>query len=70
MTIRVLAIGKKHESWVTEGIDRYEKRMKKPFDLKWQTAAAFIARGRFGAYRGIGAHPVQGGNPGLPDPAR
>ncbi|GAA4366993.1 23S rRNA (pseudouridine(1915)-N(3))-methyltransferase RlmH [Paeniglutamicibacter cryotolerans] len=36
MTIRVLAIGKKHESWVTEGIDRYEKRMKKPFDLKWQ----------------------------------
>lgn len=36
MTIRVLAIGKKHESWVTEGIERYEKRMKKPFDLKWQ----------------------------------
>lgn len=36
MTIRVLAIGKKHESWVAEGIDRYEKRMKKPFDLKWQ----------------------------------
>ena len=36
MTIRVLAIGKKHESWVTEGIDRYEKRMKKPFDVKWQ----------------------------------
>ena len=36
MSIRVLAIGKKHESWVTEGIDRYEKRMKKPFDVKWQ----------------------------------
>ena len=36
MTIRVLAIGKKHESWVSEGIDRYEKRMKKPFDIKWQ----------------------------------
>ena len=36
MTIRVLSIGKKHEPWVTEGIDRYEKRMKKPFDLKWQ----------------------------------
>lgn len=32
----MLAIGKKHESWVTEGIDRYEKRMKKPFDIKWQ----------------------------------
>lgn len=36
MSLRVLAIGKKHESWVTEGIDRYEKRMKKPFDLSWQ----------------------------------
>lgn len=36
MSIRVLAIGKKHESWVSEGIDRYEKRMKKPFDVKWQ----------------------------------
>lgn len=36
MTIRVLAIGKKHESWVSEGIERYEKRMKKPFDIKWQ----------------------------------
>lgn len=36
MTIRVLAVGKKHESWVDEGIERYEKRMKKPFDIKWQ----------------------------------
>ncbi|GAA5226130.1 23S rRNA (pseudouridine(1915)-N(3))-methyltransferase RlmH [Paeniglutamicibacter antarcticus] len=36
MTIRVLAVGKKHESWVSEGIERYEKRMKKPFDIKWQ----------------------------------
>ncbi|APF40707.1 23S rRNA (pseudouridine(1915)-N(3))-methyltransferase RlmH [Neomicrococcus aestuarii] len=36
MSLRVLAIGKKHESWVDEGIARYEKRMKKPFDLSWQ----------------------------------
>lgn len=36
MTIKVLAIGKKHESWVEEGISRYEKRLKKPFDLSWQ----------------------------------
>lgn len=36
MTIKVLAVGKKHESWVDEGISRYEKRLKKPFDLSWQ----------------------------------
>jgi 23S rRNA (pseudouridine1915-N3)-methyltransferase len=33
--ITVLAIGKKHEDWVSTGIDRYEKRLKKPFDIKW-----------------------------------
>ncbi|TLK54084.1 23S rRNA (pseudouridine(1915)-N(3))-methyltransferase RlmH [Glutamicibacter sp. V16R2B1] len=32
----MLAVGKKHESWVTEGIGRYEKRLKKPFNLSWQ----------------------------------
>lgn len=36
MAIRVLAVGRKHESWVSEGIDRYAKRLKKPFDLSWQ----------------------------------
>ena len=36
ITIKVLAVGKKHESWVDEGISRYEKRLKKPFDLSWQ----------------------------------
>lgn len=36
MTIKVLAVGKKHESWVIEGIGRYEKRLKKPFNLSWQ----------------------------------
>lgn len=33
--IKVIAVGKKHESWVTEGIERYESRLKKPFDVKW-----------------------------------
>ena len=33
--ITVLAIGKKHEDWVNIGIERYEKRLKKPFDVKW-----------------------------------
>jgi len=33
--IRVIAVGKKHESWITEGIDRYQKRLRKPFDVEW-----------------------------------
>ncbi len=36
MALRILTVGKKHESWVAEGIGRYEKRMKKPFDVSWQ----------------------------------
>lgn len=33
--ITIVAIGKKHESWVSEGIERYESRLKKPFNIKW-----------------------------------
>lgn len=36
MAVRILAIGKKHEDWVTDGIDRYERRLRKPFDTSWQ----------------------------------
>lgn len=35
MTMRILAIGKKHESWVLDGIERYQKRLKRPFDVEW-----------------------------------
>ena len=35
MPIRVLAVGKKHESWVAEGIERYQKRLKAPFLPEW-----------------------------------
>ncbi len=35
MPVRILAVGKKHESWVAEGIARYQKRLKKPFDVEW-----------------------------------
>lgn len=31
-----MAVGKKHESWVSDGIARYEKRLRKPYDLTWQ----------------------------------
>ncbi len=32
MSVRILAVGKKHESWVSDGIGRYEKRL----DAAWQ----------------------------------
>lgn len=35
MAIKVLAVGKKHESWIAGGIERYEKRCKQPFNLEW-----------------------------------
>lgn len=33
--IRIIAIGKKHEAWVEAGIERYQKRLKKPFNVEW-----------------------------------
>ena len=33
--IRIIAIGKKHEAWVEDGIARYQKRLKKPFVAEW-----------------------------------
>ena len=35
MSIRIIAIGKKHESWVVEGVERYVRRLRKPFDVEW-----------------------------------
>lgn len=35
MSIKVIAVGKKHESWVNDGILRYQRRLKKPFDVQW-----------------------------------
>jgi len=35
MPIRIIAIGKKHEDWVAEGIERYQKRLKRPFNVEW-----------------------------------
>ena len=36
MSITAVAIGKKHEKWVTEGIERYTQRLRKPYDLQWK----------------------------------
>lgn len=33
--IRIVAVGKKHESWITDGLARYEKRLRAPFDVQW-----------------------------------
>lgn len=35
MPVRIIAIGKKHESWVVDGISRYQERLHKPFDVEW-----------------------------------
>ena len=33
--IRLIAVGKKHEPWVVEGLERYQKRLQKPWDVEW-----------------------------------
>lgn len=35
MPIRIITVGKKHELWVSEGINRYYKRLKRPFQIEW-----------------------------------
>lgn len=35
MLLTIIAIGKKHESWIAEGLARYEKRLKAPFLVNW-----------------------------------
>lgn len=33
--IRIIAIGKKHDSWVIDGITRYQKRLRAPWNVEW-----------------------------------
>lgn len=33
--MRILCIGKKHESWILTGIERYQKRLRRPWDIEW-----------------------------------
>jgi 23S rRNA (pseudouridine1915-N3)-methyltransferase len=35
MAISFLAVGKKHESWISEGIERYQKRVRAPYMAEW-----------------------------------
>lgn len=34
--ITVIAVGKKHEDWVLDGIKRYQTRCKRPWNFEWQ----------------------------------
>ena len=35
MPIRIIAVGKKHESWIVDGLKRYQERLKRPFITEW-----------------------------------
>lgn len=45
MSIRILAVGKKHDDWVTHGVERYQRRLKKPFDAQWQLLPHSVREG-------------------------
>lgn len=36
MSIRIITVGKRHEAWVADGIARFAKRLKKPYDLEFK----------------------------------
>ena len=33
--IRIIAIGRKHEPWIVEGLERYSKRLQAPWNTEW-----------------------------------
>ena len=33
--ITVIAVGKKHESWIEDGLERYSKRLQEPWKIQW-----------------------------------
>lgn len=35
MPLKIIAIGKKHEPWIAEGVERYQRRLRAPFVLEW-----------------------------------
>ena len=35
MSLKIIAVGKKHEPWVVDGIDRFSKRLQGPFNIEW-----------------------------------
>ena len=45
--IRVIAVGKRHAAWIEAGIERYEKRLRRPYDVEW----VFLPHSQFEADR-------------------
>ena len=39
MKIRIITVGKKHEPWIKEGIDRFLVRLRQPFDANFEYVA-------------------------------
>lgn len=39
MSLHIFSVGKKHEEWVAAGIQRYQKRLKAPWNVEWQLIA-------------------------------
>lgn len=35
MTLKIISVGKKHDSWISNGIEQYQKRLRAPFDVEW-----------------------------------
>ncbi|HEY5695341.1 MAG TPA: 23S rRNA (pseudouridine(1915)-N(3))-methyltransferase RlmH, partial [Candidatus Saccharimonadales bacterium] len=35
MAIKIIAVGRRHENWIDEGVRRYETRLKQPFNTEW-----------------------------------
>lgn len=45
MAITAVAVGKKHEPWISEGIQRYTQRLRKPYSLTWKLLPHSAAEG-------------------------
>ncbi len=54
MTLKLLVVGKKHEAWLDEGIERYQKRLKRPYEIEW----VYLAHS---AYDGLKARQDESG---------
>ena len=44
--LRIIAIGKKHEPWVVDGLKRYQDRLRAPWDVKWELLPHSIHEGQ------------------------
>ena len=43
--ITIIAIGKKHESWIVDGLERYSKRLQGPWKSEWSLFPHSVSEG-------------------------